>query len=256
MAPQRAHLGGLIAGVAVLAAILVGCGGGSSSAPDTASSPSDSTSPSSAATAEAGGGPGATNPARPKANDKGNGSGNGAQPPADSKPKHPPIELPTGAPERGPTEAQKAKVPTAAIALSLPRQLAAVNTCQGKNASPELVWGTVPPDTVELAVFAVNLQPVDGKLHFDWAMAGLDPSLEGLKEGEVPKGAILGRNSDGQNGYSLCPRDSKAEVYLFSVFAISKDLSPARGFEPLRFRVEATRASEENGIATVTYAPE
>jgi hypothetical protein len=33
--------------------------------------------------------------------------------------------------------------------------------------------------------FAASVVPVDGRLHFDWAMAGLDPGLEGLNGGRL-----------------------------------------------------------------------
>ena len=240
MAPGRIHLGGLAAAAAVLALVVAGCGGGSSSASGTASSTAASTASSTSAPSEAGGG--ASAESKP------------AGETGDNKPKHPPISAPKGPPETGPTKAQRARVPIANIKVSVPGGLAVVNTCKGKNVSPKISWGTAPSDATELAVFGMNLQPVNGKLHFDWAMAGIDPSLEGLKEGEVPKGASLGRNSEGQNKYSLCPTSSKPEIYVFAVYAITKSLSPKQGFEPLAFRKEATRASEENGIVAVTYA--
>ena len=84
-------------------------------------------------------------------------------------------------------------------------------------------------------------------------MAGLDPSLEGLGEGEVPKGAILGRNGDGQNRYSVCPQSGAPETYVFAVYASTQKLSPQPGFDPLAVRKLATRASDESGIATVVY---
>jgi len=37
-------------------------------------------------------------------------------------------------------------------------------TCDGPNTSPALRWKGTPADTAELALFAINLQPVDGKL--------------------------------------------------------------------------------------------
>jgi phosphatidylethanolamine-binding protein (PEBP) family uncharacterized protein len=170
--------------------------------------------------------------------------------------KHPPIELPKGPPEKGPTKAQRERVPTANIAMELPRGLTKANTCQGKDVSPELHWGTAPSDAVELVVFGVSVAPVNGKLHFDWAMAGLDPRLEGLKEGEVPKGAVLGRNGDGQNKYSICPSDGAPETYVFAVYPVTKSLSPKSGFDPLAIRKEATRLSESVGVEAASYEAE
>lgn len=147
-------------------------------------------------------------------------------------------------------------MPTANIAMTLPGGLVKANTCEGKDVSPELHWGTAPADSAELVVFGVSVAPVDGKLHFDWAMAGLDSALEGLKEGEVPKGAVLGRNSDGQNRYSICPPAGAAETYIFAVYPVTKKLSPRPGFDPLALRKEATRLSESVGVEAVTYGAE
>jgi phosphatidylethanolamine-binding protein (PEBP) family uncharacterized protein len=147
-------------------------------------------------------------------------------------------------------------VPTANIALKLPRGLTKANTCEGKDASPELHWGTAPPDAVELVVFGVSVAPVNGKLHFDWAIAGLDPGLEGLKEGEVPTGAVLGRNGDGQSKYSICPSGGVPETYLFAVYPVTKSLSPKPGFDPLALRKEATRLSESVGVEAASYGTE
>lgn len=136
--------------------------------------------------------------------------------------------------------------------VTVPQNLTAVNTCKGKGVSPQISWGNIPPGTTELAIFAMGVKPVDGKLYFAWAMAGVDPSLSGLKAGEVPRGAVLGRNSAGENTYFVCPKGSEAETYIFSVYAISGGLSPKQGFEPLGFREQATRASKEMGLSAAT----
>lgn len=259
MAPGRFALGWLVAAAAISAAAVAGCGGGSPSASGSASQTSATTTTTKttpvgaegAVAAEGGGVKAGTGDDVEKAGASATGDGAGG-----SKHKHPPIELPTGAPEKAPPKSERPPVPTVAMKLSLPQGLAVADTCKGKNESPELTWSSVPPGTVELAVFAVNMQPVNGDLHFDWAMAGIDPALEGLKQGEVPAGAVLGRNGDGQSSYSLCPKDSGTEMYIFSVYAITKRLSPKQGFDPLDFRLKATRTSEENGIVAVPYAAE
>jgi phosphatidylethanolamine-binding protein (PEBP) family uncharacterized protein len=239
MAPGTSTLGWLIAAAASLALVVSGCGGGSSSSSGAASSSASApTAPSSSAPVEAGQGAA------------------GSQTGETEKKKHPPLDLPTGKPEEGPTRAEENNVPTVVIPLEVPAGLSSVNTCKGKDISPELTWGKVTSNAIELVVFAVNLQPVNGKLYFDWAMAGIDPSLEGLKPGEVPEGAILGRNSAGQSKYSLCPSNTKPETYAFSIYAIEKGTAPKEGFDPLAFRKLATRTSANGGIAAATYPAE
>ena len=86
-----------------------------------------------------------------------------------------------------------------------PQALPAEYTCDGKGTSPALRWQGVPPGTAELVLFAMNIQPVEGKLFFDWAVAGLSPELEEIEAGKLPKGAVVGRNSFGKTGYEICP---------------------------------------------------
>ena len=142
--------------------------------------------------------------------------------------------------ESEPTKAQQETAPIGNLKVSVPGGLTTANTCKGKNTPPEISWSKVPPGTEEVAVFAVNVKPVKGKLYFDGALAGIDPSVTRLKPGLAPAGAIQGKTSSGAEGWSLCPRDAKPETYIFSVYALSKSLSPKEGFDPLKFRVQAT----------------
>ena len=126
-------------------------------------------------------------------------------------------------------------------------------TCDGKSISPALHWQGVPEGTSELILFAMNIQPVQGKLFFNWAVAGIDPALEEIKAGQLPKGAVVGRNSFGKAGYELCPEGS-AETYVFALFAVPKKLSPSRGFDPFALRKEVTDTSGNVGLLAVSYA--
>jgi phosphatidylethanolamine-binding protein (PEBP) family uncharacterized protein len=134
-----------------------------------------------------------------------------------------------------------------------PEALPATYTCDGKGTSPALSWKGVPQGTVELALFAMNVQPVGGKLFFDWAAAGLSPDLTEIEAGKLPKGAIVGRNSFGKAGYEVCP-EGAGETYVFTVFALPKKLSPAQGFDPTTMRKEVLDASGNVGILALSYA--
>jgi phosphatidylethanolamine-binding protein (PEBP) family uncharacterized protein len=139
-------------------------------------------------------------------------------------------------------------LPSAAGPPALPAQY----TCDGKNTSPALRWQGVPRGTAELALFAMNLQPVEGKLFFDWAVAGLSPDLAEIEAGKLPKGAVVGRNSFGKTGYGICPEGS-GETYMFALFALPKKLSPAQGFEPLALRKAVTDVSGNVGLLALSY---
>jgi hypothetical protein len=97
--------------------------------------------------------------------------------------------------------------PVADISLSSPAlsasgtQLPARYTCAGADESLPLHWSQVPAGTQELVLFVVSEQPVDRKLFFDWALGGLNPSLQGLGAGQLPAGATIGRNGYGHEAY-------------------------------------------------------
>jgi phosphatidylethanolamine-binding protein (PEBP) family uncharacterized protein len=174
----------------------------------------------------------------------------------------PRIVPPKGAPEAAPTAAQEAKATEANIALASPSLRPAVGsglalppayTCDGRDSWPALSWKGVPQGTKELALFAIDVEPVEGELFFDWAVAGLDPSLEAIEAGKLPKGAIVGKNSFGHNGYSICPQGSEAETYVFALYALPKALSPKRGFDPAALRREALALHGHAGILAASY---
>lgn len=249
MAQGRFAFGGLTAAAIVLSLFVAGCGGGDSSASGTqGTGPSLSVNEAkSSAKAE---GAQATKQ-EPSGTSPGPEEGTSAS--VDGK-GHPPLVLPTGKPEEGPTEVQRAKVPTADLTVTIPGgRLKAANTCDGENMSPAVHWGEVPNGTVELALFVMNVLPVEGKLYFDWAVAGIDPSLEGLEAGALPKGAVVGQNGEGRNRYSLCPPGSEPENYIVALYAIPKKLSPKAGFEPLPLRKEATNLTQSVGLLATQY---
>lgn len=133
-----------------------------------------------------------------------------------------------------------------------PQTLPSTYTCDGKGTSPALSWHGVPAGTAELVLFAMNVQPVDGKLFFDWAVAGLSPELEEIEAGKLPKGAVVGRNGFGKTGYEICP-EGGGETYIFTVFALPKKLSPAPGFDPSALRREVLGASGNVGLLALSY---
>jgi phosphatidylethanolamine-binding protein (PEBP) family uncharacterized protein len=187
-----------------------------------------------------------------------------AQAPKPDTGKHgPKVPIPASAPEPGLTSEQREEATVASISLtspalepvsgSAPPRLPSIYTCDGKDSWPELRWQGVPQGTAELALFAMNLNPVGGKLFFDWAVAGLDPDLEGIEVGRLPRDAVMGRNSFGSIGYSICPT-SGGEIYFFALYALSKRLSPGKGFDPHVLREQALQASSDGGLMAASYS--
>jgi phosphatidylethanolamine-binding protein (PEBP) family uncharacterized protein len=264
-AMRRRRLGDARAGMfltlAVVAIVgLVGCGGGSDD--PTVSAPTESTT--AAQQLPEGSRSGSrlgTENAASKAEGKrppgsGGGGGGGGEQAAE-------IVHPKGPPEQAPTAKEIAQATVANMTLSSPSlpagssgmaPLSTVYTCEGENSWPALSWQGVPQGTAELAIFAMNVQPVGGKLFFDWAVAGVDPALTGIGTSQLPRGAIVGRNSFGENGYSICPTPGSSETYMFAVYALPKRLAPERGFDPSSFRQQVLEISGSAGFFPVSYA--
>lgn len=127
-------------------------------------------------------------------------------------------------------------------------------TCDGADRSPVLSWSGVPSSAAELAVFVVNVKPVNGKLFFDWAVAGLSPKLHGLQAGRLPAGTIVGRNGFGRAGYSICPSVSVREQYVFAIYAPTERVAARPGFEPLAVRTQVARNPRGDGLLIAGYA--
>lgn len=265
--------------LAVAALLLPGCGGGSSDPESSSSSSSSSTT----ATGSAGtaGEPGASDPS---------GSGSSAATGADGTKasgqsqaqsaiaaaggsatagapggggnKHGQhIAAPKGPTEVAPAPAEIAEATVADMSLQSPAMplsaegpgtIPAPYTCDGKDSWPELHWAGVPPGSAELALFVMNVQPVEEHLFVDWALAGLDPGLEGIEAGKLPKGAVVGTNSFGKRGYSICP--PSGEIYMFAVYALPRSLGPRPGFDGREMRKEVLGVSGNVGLLAAAYA--
>jgi phosphatidylethanolamine-binding protein (PEBP) family uncharacterized protein len=134
-----------------------------------------------------------------------------------------------------------------------PGSLSSAYTCDGKDSWPALSWSNVPAGTAELALYAMNVQPVEGKLFVDWAVAGLDPGLGGIEAGVLPKGVVVGENSFGKPGYSLCPA-GRGEIYMFVVYALPKRLALRPGFDAREAREQVLAISGNAGLLPALYA--
>jgi phosphatidylethanolamine-binding protein (PEBP) family uncharacterized protein len=145
------------------------------------------------------------------------------------------------------------KVEVSSSAVNKASLLEAHYTCDGSNISLPLRWSGIPAGTAELALFIVNLSPVNGKLFFDWAVAGLNPALHEIPAGKLPPGAVVGANSNGQTHYSLCPPNGKAEAYVAALIAVPHQLGAKPGFNALALRVKALHEAQYQGLLQFVY---
>lgn len=256
--------------LAVAALALAGCGGGSSDpqAQGTTGTDSSAGQRQDSSSPEPSGAPKAASASK-KAGSKtaastdsaaAEGANTDSKAPAGQK-HGPRIAQPKGPTEQAPTPSQIAHATVADMSLESPAIIAsggspgrldATYTCDGKDSWPQLKWGGVPPGTAELAVYAMSVQPVEGQLFVDWALAGLDPNLEGIEAGHLPKGAIIGTNGFGKRGYDICPSGG-GEIYMFAVYALPKSLAPAQGFDARELRKAILGVSGNVGLLPAVY---
>jgi Raf kinase inhibitor-like YbhB/YbcL family protein len=115
------------------------------------------------------------------------------------------------------------------------------HSLDGENLSPPLEWSGVPDDAVELALLCED-PDAPGGTFVHWVVAGLDPSLPGLEEGELPPGAVVGTNDYGGTGYGgpRPPVGDPAHRYFFRLYAVSRPtgLFPGASVADLRRAME------------------
>jgi phosphatidylethanolamine-binding protein (PEBP) family uncharacterized protein len=127
-------------------------------------------------------------------------------------------------------------------------------TCDGADISPAVRWGRLPPGTVEVAVFVIDVSLNDGRYFFDWALTGLKPGQHEVSVGKLPAGALVGRNSFGSVNYSMCvPKGHYEENAIVNVFALAHPLAARRGFDPEAVWNEAKRSPAASGTAGWRY---
>lgn len=251
------RLGVILALGAIGVLVSAGCGGGSSSE-QTASSSRSAASQSPASTNSST--ESATKAAKAKSESL-SGEANSAAPAIEGSKHGRHISQPKGAKEEAPTPADIAHATVADMVLESPSILSssegvgilpATYTCDGSDNWPALRWTGVPEGTAELVLYVMGVQPVEEKLFVDWAVAGLKPSLEGVESGQLPKGAVVGTNSFGRRGYSICP-NGEGETYMFAVYALPTALSPHKGFESRELRKQVLAISGNVGLLPVAY---
>jgi phosphatidylethanolamine-binding protein (PEBP) family uncharacterized protein len=127
-------------------------------------------------------------------------------------------------------------------------------TCDGGNVSLPVDWSHVPGDTAELAVFVVNARPINEKLFYDWAVAGLKPTLHGISSGRLPPGSVVGRNSFGNTGYSICPaKRLREEHFIVRVIALPHPLAARPGVGAEALYRQAMRLAKVVGLGGGSY---
>lgn len=101
-------------------------------------------------------------------------------------------------------------------------------TCDGKNISPELIFGNIPEGTQSLAL-TLEDPDVPRTVRTDgmwdhWVVWNMSPTTTRIAEGAVPSG-IIGKGTNGKASYlGPCPPD-REHRYFFTLYALDATLS-------------------------------
>jgi Raf kinase inhibitor-like YbhB/YbcL family protein len=105
------------------------------------------------------------------------------------------------------------------------KKIPARYTCDGKDLSPPLAWGPLPPGTKRIAV-VVEDPTVSAGSAVQWAIYDLPGTTKSLPEGvprteKLKSGAHQARNDFGTVGYrGPCPTAGTRHEYWFRVYAL------------------------------------
>jgi hypothetical protein len=111
------------------------------------------------------------------------------------------------------------------------------HSAEGKNISPALRWENLPPGTKELALICDDPDAPTPQPWVHWVIYKIAPDATGLEEGvsteAKPAGAIQGKGTSGEIGYSgpLPPRGHGVHHYHFKVYALGKALDLGPGLD-------------------------
>lgn len=127
-------------------------------------------------------------------------------------------------------------------------------TCAGKGVSPPLSWQKVPAKAAELFLFVIDDNSSNTSGGIRWVVGNIDPSSTGVAAGQTPKGGIVGTNTDGKAAYSpICPPKGKSDTIEFVMYALSKKIALAPGFQPTTAEADYGSHKLLMGQAAVNY---
>jgi len=115
----------------------------------------------------------------------------------------------------------------AGIALASPAfapggQIPRAYTCDGRDISPPLRWGTAPRGTTELTL-RMEDPDAPGGTFTHWSVDGISPTATAVAAGQTPRGGRPGRNGFGTLGYrGPCPpRGDPPHHYVIRISALA-----------------------------------
>lgn len=135
-------------------------------------------------------------------------------------------------------------------------------TCHGANTSPQLSWKGLPgalAGAKEVIILVRTIARGHG-ITTNWAVAGISPTVTYIRAGTLPPGAVVGRNSFGQVGYSVCPPPNTPGVgglITMAVYALPEQLGLTSGFSPEALKGHLERSGVQWGsVLLFGHTPE
>lgn len=125
-------------------------------------------------------------------------------------------------------------------------------TCDGVEVSPPLSWSGIPDGSASLAL-VVDDPDAPGGTFVHWVLVDIPVDVGSVSQGQVPLGAVQGKNSSGGSSYfGPCP-PSGTHHYRFTVFALSAPtgLQDGAGLDDALHAIDTTAVAR--GRLTATY---
>lgn len=125
-------------------------------------------------------------------------------------------------------------------------------TCSGDNVSPPLSWSAVPAGTTEIAITMTD-QQAPSFVH--WAVAGIDPTVTSIGEGELPTGAVQATNGNGATGYTgPCPPAPESHTYVITVHFLDSQTELGDGAAGTDMMLAIEAATFDSAQVTGTFS--
>ena len=111
-----------------------------------------------------------------------------------------------------------------------------INTCDGRDISPDIHWQGTPSKTASFALILSDLDAPSG-VFYHWIVFNIPANINAFPAAiaSLPAGTLLGKTSWGVSGYKgPCPPKGQSHRYVFSLYALNTMLSlPADSEAPV-----------------------
>jgi phosphatidylethanolamine-binding protein (PEBP) family uncharacterized protein len=236
----------------VLAVVIAGCGGSSSSTSTKAASVA-TTASTPATTSTTTSTQAKTAPGKSQAKPAKKMPTTTASKPTTQPAKAPPAKTATTPSQTSKALATLGKITLASSAFKAGGSIPTRYTCDGADVSPPLEWHGVPHGAAELFLLAIDLSGSTSDA-IQWAVAGIPPSASGLPAGSLPAGAVAGLNSAGKAGWGgVCGAKGQAHHVAFLFYALSQKLGLKSGFNPIVARNALKGSTLGTGLTLGVY---